>query len=267
VAVEIDLSGHRALVTGGGQGVGRGISRMLGAAGAEVLVNDLVAERCDAVVGEIVDAGGRAVPAPFDVTAIDAVRDAIGRLGAVDILVNNAGNAGQPDLMGSFELDLFVDTDPASWDRYVKVNFYGVMNCAHACLPGMIQAQWGRIVTIISDASRAGDARNAVYAGAKAAAAGFTRSVATEGGRHGITANNISLATMNSVSPEARPQLTDEQLVQMEAATKQALRNYVVRRRGEPEDVAGMVTYLVSPMASWVTGQTIPVNGGYTMAL
>ena len=106
-----------------------------------------------------------------------------------------------------------------------------------------------------------------MYAGAKAAAAGFTRSVATESGRHGITANNISLATMNTFPREARPQLTDEQLVQMEAATKQALRNYVVRRRGEPEDVAGMVTYLVSPMASWVTGQTIPVNGGYTMAL
>jgi len=267
VAVEIDLSGHRALVTGGGQGVGRGISLMLGAAGAEVLVNDLVQERTEAVAEEIIGAGGWAQPASFDVTDLGAVRDSINRLGAVDILVNNAGNAGQPSLMGSFELDLFVDTDPASWDRYIKVNFYGVMYCTHACLPGMIEAQWGRIVTIVSDASRAGDARNAVYAGAKAGAAGFTRSVATENGRHGITANNISLATMNSLPPGARPQLTDEQEAHMEAAMKQALKAYVVRRRGEPEDVAGMVTYLASPLASWVTGQTIPVNGGYTMAL
>ncbi len=267
MAVEIDLSGHRALETGGGQGVGRGVSHMLGAAGAEVLVNDLVPERTEAVVAEIVDAGGRAVAAPFDVTDIEAARDAIRRLGAVDILVNNAGNAGRPDLMGSFELDLFVDTDPASWDRYIKVNFYGVMNCTHACLPGMIDAQWGRIITIVSDASRAGDARNAVYAGAKAAAAGFTRSIATENGRHNITANNISLATMNSLPPGERPQLDEEQAARFAEATKQALRSYVIRRRGEPEDVAGMVTYLVSPMASWVTGQTIPVNGGYTMAL
>lgn len=267
MAVEMDLSGRRALVTGGGQGVGRGISLMLAQAGAEVLVNDLVPERSEAIAAEIVDTGARAVPAPFDVTDLDVVRDAIGRLGPVDILVNNAGNAGRPDLMGSFELDLFVDTDPASWDRYIKVNFYGVMNCTHCCLPGMIEAQWGRVVTIISDASRAGDARNAVYAGAKAAAAGFTRSIATENGRHGITANNISLATMNSVPPGARPELDEEQLTRVAEATKQALRNYVIRRRGEPEDVAGMVTYLASPLAGWVTGQTIPVNGGYTMAL
>ena len=263
MAVEIDLSGHRALVTGGGQGVGRGVSRMLGAAGAEVLVNDLVAERTETVAREIVDAGGRAVSAPFDVTDLSAVRATIDRLGAVDILVNNAGNAGAPDLAGSFDLDLFVDTDPASWDRYVNVNFYGVMNCTHACLPGMIDAKWGRIVTVISDASRAGDARNAVYAGAKAAAAGFTRSIATESGRHGVTANCVSLASMNTLPPEARVELPEEQAGRF----KDMMKSYVVRRRGEPEDVAGMVTYLVSPMAEWVTGQTIPVNGGYTMAL
>jgi 3-oxoacyl-[acyl-carrier protein] reductase len=267
VAVEIDLTGHRALVTGGGQGVGRGISLMLGQAGAEVLVNDLVPERTEAIAKEIADAGGRAVPAPFDVTDLAAVRDAIGRFGPVDILVNNAGNAGQPSLMGSFELALFVDTEPESWERYIKVNFYGVMHCTHACLPGMIEQQWGRIVTIVSDASRAGDARNAVYAGAKAAAAGFTRSIATENGRHHITANNISLATMNSLPPGELPQLDEAQMARFAEATKQALKNYVIRRRGEPEDVAGMVTYLVSPMAEWVTGQTIPVNGGYTMAL
>ena len=87
---------------------------------------------------------------------------------------------------------------------------------------------------------------------------GFTRSVATEIGRHGITANNISLAHHEPMPPGARPQLTEEQQAQMEAVMKQACKNYVVRRRGEPEDVAGMVTYLVSPLASWVTGQTIP---------
>jgi 3-oxoacyl-[acyl-carrier protein] reductase len=263
VAVTIDLSGHRALVTGGGQGVGRGVALMLGQAGAEVLVNDLVPERTSIVADEIVAAGGRAVPAPFDVTDHDAARAAVDGLGPVDVLVNNAGNAGAPSLLGSFDLALFVDTDPGSWDRFIRVNFYGVMNCVHACLPGMIEAQWGRIVTVISDSARAGDPRTAVYAGAKAAAAGFMRSIASEVGRHGITANNISLATMNTIPPDERGEPSPEDEARMCAALKQ----YIVRRRGEPEDVAGMVTYLVSPMAEWVTGQTIPVNGGYTMAL
>ena len=204
MAVTIDLAGHRALVTGGGQGVGRGIARMLAAAGAEVLVNDLVPERTEAVADEITAEGGRAVALPFDVTDYQAVRAATEAVAPPDILVNNAGNAGAPDLVGSFDLALFVDTDPATWDRFVRVNFYGVLNCVHAFLPGMIEGEWGRIVTVISDSARAGDPRTAVYAGAKAAAAGFMRSIASEAGRHGITANCVSLATMNPIPPEAR---------------------------------------------------------------
>ena len=110
---------------------------MLGAAGAEVLVNDLVPERTE---GGRQGDRRRRWPRRRRAVRRDrhrrGARHAIGRLGPVDILVNNAGNAGQPDLMGSFELDLFVDTDPATWDRYIKVNFYGVMYCTHACLPG-----------------------------------------------------------------------------------------------------------------------------------
>jgi NAD(P)-dependent dehydrogenase (short-subunit alcohol dehydrogenase family) len=260
---EIDLAGHRALVTGGGQGVGRVIALTLAQAGAEVLVNDLVEERCSIAVDEIIAAGGAAIAAPFDVTDLDAVYAAVERLGAPDILVNNAGTAGAPTIAGSFDLKLFVESDPAGWDRFVRVNFYGVLNCVHACMPDMMEGGWGRIVTIISDSARAGDPRTAVYAGAKAAAAGFTRSIATEGGRYGVTANCISLATMNTIPPADRREPSPEQ----EAMMKEAMKRYIIRRRGEPEDVAGMVAYLVSPMAEWITGQTIPVNGGYTMAL
>ena len=171
---------------------------MLAAAGAEVLVNDLLLERTQNVVGEIEAAGGRALSTPFDVTDYAAVKAAIDGSGPVDILVNNAGNAGAPNLMGSFDLATFVETQPDSWDRYVKINYYGVLNCAHVTLPAMIEGGWGRVITLISDASRAGDPRTAVYAGAKAAAAGFMRSVAREVGRYGITANCISLASMNN---------------------------------------------------------------------
>ena len=262
MTVAIDLTGHRALVTGAGQNVGRGIAHMLAAAGAEVLVNDLIEDRARTVVGEIESDGGRAVSVPFDVTDYDAVKAAIGAAGPVDILVNNAGNAGAPNLIGSFDTAYFVDTSPDTWDRYVRINYYGVLNCVHAALPGMIDAGWGRIVTLISDSARAGDTRTAVYGGAKAAAAGFMRAIAREVGRHNITANCISLATMNNTPPDAPP--PSEQENEMMA---QIMKQYIVRRRGEPADVAAMVCFLASDLSSWITGQTYPVNGGYTLSL
>jgi NAD(P)-dependent dehydrogenase (short-subunit alcohol dehydrogenase family) len=260
--VTIDLAGRRALVTGAGQKVGRGIAHMLASAGAAVLVNDLVVERAETVAGEIEAGGGSAVALPFDVTDYDAVASAWREAGTVDILVNNAGNAGAPDLMTSFDQDYFVDTKPDSWDRYVRVNFYGVLNCVHVALPGMMERGWGRLVTLISDSARAGDARTAVYGGAKAGAAGFMRAIARETGRYNITANCVSLATMNNAAPDAPPP-TDEQ----EASMAQILKQYIVRRRGEPDDIAAMVCFLASDMSSWITGQTYPVNGGYTLAL
>ena len=176
--------------------------------------------------------------------------------------MNNAGNAGAPNLIGSFDMSNFVDTTPDTWDRYVKINFYGVLNCVHAALPGMIDGGWGRVITLISDSARAGDMRTAVYGGAKAGAAGFMRAIAREVGRHNITANCISLATMNN-TPKDAPPPTDEQNQMM----TQVLKQYIVRRRGEPDDVAAMVCFLASDLSSWITGQTYPVNGGYTLSL
>ena len=143
MTLNIDLTGRRALVTGAGQNVGRGIARMLATAGAEVLVNDLLEERTQKVVGEIEAAGGRARSMPFDVTDYDAVKAAFDEADPVDILVNNAGNAGSTSLMGSFDLSTFVETTPESWDRYIKINYYGVLNTVHVALPAMIEARMG----------------------------------------------------------------------------------------------------------------------------
>ena len=126
----------------------------------------------------------------------------------------------------------------------------------------MIEGGWGRVITLISDSARAGDPRTAVYGGAKAAAAGFMRAIAREVGRHNITANCISLAAMNS-TPKDAPPPTEEQRAMMARILKQ----YIVRRRGEPDDIAAMVCFLASDLSSWITGQTYPVNGGYTLAL
>lgn len=245
-----DLTGRTALVTGAGQGLGAEIARTLAAHGAAVAVNDLFAERAEAVAAAIADGGGRAVAAPADVTDLDAVRamvaDAAAALGPIDILVNNAGVPPNP----SWDLLPFHRTDPTSWSAWVDLNLYGVLHCCHAVVGGMVERGWGRVVTIVSDAGRTGEATLAVYCAAKAAAAGFSRALAKEVGPHGVTANAIALGTLRIPGD---PGGINERLA----------RRYPVGRVGDPDDVAPAVLWLASPEAAWVTGQTIPVNGGY----
>jgi 3-oxoacyl-[acyl-carrier protein] reductase len=140
------------------------------------------------------------------------------------------------------------------------VNFYGVINCTSAAIPGMIQRKQGRIVTVISDAGRWGDAGLEIYAGAKAGAAGFMRSCARGLARHNIAANCVAIAM--TATPAIRDRLEGDP-----ERMKRMLSNYIVRRVGEPEDVANMILFLSSDAASWISGQTYPVNGGFTLAL
>jgi len=257
------MTGKVALVTGAGTGLGRVIAATLARAGAKVLVNDLAADRAEAAAAEITAAGGRAVPAAFDVTDWTAVRTGVAAAGPVDILVNNAGNAGRTGAMGAADFAPFVATDPADWEAFLQVNLYGVMHAVRAVLPGMIdRGRGGRIVTIISDAGRVGEPTMAAYSAAKAGAAGFSRAVAREVGRHGVTANCVSLATLRAPHRETGPGTPDQV-----RAAERALSRYVIRRPGEPEEVAALVAFLVGPMAAWITGQTYPVNGGYSFAL
>ncbi len=253
------LDGRKVLVTGAGQGVGRGLALAFAGAGAHVLVNDLRAERSEQVVEEIRAAGGASSSVPFDVTDYGAVAGAVAEHGGVDILVNNAGNAGAD---GFGDRSRFADSDPADWDMFLRVNLYGVLHCTRAVLPAMIAGRWGRVLTIVSDAARTGDAGGAVYGAAKAGAAGLTRSLAIENGRFNITANNISLGTMRT--PLTEP-LWAEQADSPQA--KAILQNYAIRRPGLPEDVTNLALLLGSDQGAWITGQTICVNGGYSFAL
>ena len=261
----LDLGGQAAFVTGAGQGAGRGIALMLARHNAGgVAVNDYVLARAEAVAAEIEALGVRAVPVHADVgdhasvgRAFAAAADA---LGPISLLVNNAGNAGPDATIG--HSPLFWETDPADWDRYVRTNLTGVMNCCHAALPVMAARRKGRIVTIISDAGRVGEARLAAYAAAKAGAGGFVRSIAKEAGRFGITCNAISLSTL-------APPMPPEQLAEFVSTdrAKAQLSHYTIRRFGTPHDVAAMALFLCSDAAAWITGQTYPVNGGYSFAL
>ncbi len=259
----LNLRGQAALVTGAGQGAGRAIALMLARHGAAVAVNDFVIERAAAVAEEIRAAGGKATGVQADVSDLESVRamasQATSELGPVTILVNNAGMAGPNAMLRP--KDNFWDEDPAEWGKYLGTNLYGVFNCSHALMPGMVAANRGRIVTITSDAGRVGEPRQAVYSAAKAGAAGFMRSIAKEGGRHGITANSIALSSLEfQMSEEDK-----EKFYQLDQIKAQ-LSRYVIRRYGQPDEVAALALFLCSDVAGWITGQTYPLNGGYSFA-
>jgi NAD(P)-dependent dehydrogenase (short-subunit alcohol dehydrogenase family) len=260
----LDLNGQIAFVTGAGQGAGRAIALAFAHHNAGgVAVNDFVTERAAAVVEEIRALGVKAVAAAADVGDHDSVKAAMAAaesaLGPITLLVNNAGNAGPTTAMGLSPP--FWETAPQEWDRYFRTNLQGVMNCCHLALPGMVRQGRGRIVTIISDAGRIGEAGLVAYSAAKAGAAGFARAIAREAGRYGITSNAISLSTLE-------PPFNAEDMAEFMASerTRSQLSRYIVRRFGKPDDVANMALFLCSDAASWITGQTYPVNGGYSFS-
>jgi NAD(P)-dependent dehydrogenase (short-subunit alcohol dehydrogenase family) len=237
-----------ALITGAGQNMGLGVARHLAAQGIQVIINDIDPAKAEAAAQEIIDAGGKALAAPFDITstetALAAIAEVEAKAGAIDILINNAGNAGH---RATHQI-AFKDMPPEEWDMYIGVNLYGVLNCTKAVLNGMCERGWGRIVTISSEAGRAGlDINVSVYGAAKAGAAHLMRHVAREVGPFGVTANVVSLGLMDNVPDEfAGP----------------VIKTIPMRRLGSGDDVAAAVEYLVSDGGSWVTGQTLPVNGG-----
>ena len=249
--------GKVALITGAGQGVGRAIAMRLAAEGASIAINDVRTATAQAVVAEIVALGGAAIAAPFDVTDYEqvgtGVANAVAELGGIDIIVNNAGNIGT-DSRGWTMRD-FWETEPDEWRSFVDVNLFGVMNCCRHALPPMIeQGRGGRVITIVSDSARTGEPKLEAYAAAKAGAAGFTRSLAKSVARHGITANSVALGTMWGAHYAAMDP----------ADMARRMQPYLVRRPGRPEEVAALVAHLASDEAAWTTGQTIPLNGGYS---
>ncbi len=258
----LDLEGRIALVSGAGQGVGAATAHYLAAQGAKVVVNDFVAERATDVATQINDGGGTAIGVQGDVTDFASVTSMVDvareQLGTVDVLVNNAGNAGaDPSALTGKP---FWEKDPDEWAPFLDVNLYGVLHCCRAVLPGMIEAgKGGRIITVISDAGRVGEAGLEVYSAAKAGAGGLTRGLARSLGRFDITANNVAIAATRTPAIQA--------MTENEDLAKRVLKSYIIRRFGEPSDVAAMVTFLASNAASWTTGQTYPVNGGFSVNL
>lgn len=244
----MSLGGQVAIVTGAGQGIGRGVALALAAAGADVAVFDVNEAAASETVNEIHAEGRRGLAIRVDVTDLAHVEVATAEVraefGRLDVLVNNVGwTPNEP----------FVDSAPETWWKIVAVNYVGTLNCTRAALTGMIGARHGRIISIASDAARVGTPREAVYAGAKAAVIGFTKSLAAEMARHNITVNVVSPATVDT--PLLRGMLKPDQIERRKKANPMG-------RLGTPEDVAAAVVFFASPSAGYITGQVLSVNGG-----
>ena len=249
------IAGRTAIVSGGGGGVGRAISIQLSRAGAEVIVNDLHAERAEEVVRVIEGEGGAARAAIADVTDRDAVAAMAERTGPVDILVNNAGIPPE-----GIAVKPFVETGPEEWDPLIRLNLAAVLGMTREYLPPMLEQAWGRVLTIASDAGRKGERKQAVYGAAKAAAMGFSRGLAAEVGRSGVTVNCIALGAMMH-GPLVDAVENDPDLEERLA------KPYPVGRLGRVTDPAPLAVLLCSDAAEWITGQVYPVDGGYVPAL
>ena len=271
MALEIDLSGRVALVTGGSRGLGRADALTLARAGADVAIADIQIESdasadadrygplaqaartqgmvyTEATVDEIRALGRRAVAIKCDVTDRDQVRETVDRVvdefGSVDILVNNAGTL---DHLGQL-----ADQVPELWERDLAVNLTGAFNCAQAVWPHMRERGWGRIVNMASVAGTLGGFGQASYSTTKAGLLGLTKSLALEGARHGITCNAIVPGVIGTEAFNFGNPEMNERMIKRTA----------FRRPGEPQDIANAIAFLCSDLASYVTGVGLNVSGG-----
>ena len=246
-----------ALVTGGGRGIGREICLGLARAGRKVAVADLRVPEATATAAAINADGDSAVAVEMDVSEADSVAKgllaAVDELGPVEVLVNCAGWD---------ELRPFGTTDEAFWDRVIEINYKGPLRTTHGCLPAMIEASFGRIVNIGSDAGRVGSSGEAVYAGAKGGVIAFTKTIAREVARRGITANVVCPGPTDTPLLEEIASATDTS----DKIIGAMARAVPMKRIGQPHEVAAAVVFLCSEEAGYITGQTLSVSGGLTMA-
>lgn len=250
--METNLEGKVALVTGGGRDVGGDIARALAAEGAVVAVNySRSRDEAEAVVTSIEAGGGKAKAYQADIGDNAQVRAMVAAVtadfGTVDILVNNAGYV---------KYQRFIDSTPQDWKQQIDVCLYGAINCCHEVAPLMIAQNSGRIINLVGDSSRIGEANLALAAAARGGTIALGKSLAREFGRNNVTVNTVSLGLIETSHSD--PEF-------LEKNREKIVKAYPLRRIGRSDDIAPMVTFLASEASSWVTGQVISVNGGFCM--
>ena len=250
--METGLNGKVALVTGGGRDVGAEICRSLAAEGVKVAVNYNSSKgEADATVDGIVAAGGSAKAVQADISDAAQVKAMIDGVaadwGSLDILVNNAGYV---------KYQRFVESSYEDWKPQIDVCLYGALNCSNAAAQHMVEQKGGRIINVVGDSSRIGEANISLAATARGGTIALGKSMAKELGRYNITVNTVSLGLIKTAHQD--PEFLEKNMDRI-------LKAYPLKRIGVPEDVAPMVTFLASDGAAWVTGQVISVNGGFSM--
>ncbi len=255
--MEAQTTQRVALVTGGARGIGRACVDALVQDGLAVVIADLLADEATQAAQEVTDGGGSAIGVEMNVASSESVEAGVAaateRLGKVDVLVNCAG---WDDLMP------FVKTDEALWDKVIEINYKGVLRTTHALLPGMIERGHGRIVNIGSDAGRVGSSMEAVYAGAKGGVIAFSKTVAREAARKGVTANVVCPGPTDTPMLRGVVDASPDGEKVIAAMTG----GIPMKRLGQPSEIAAAVAFFASEQASFITGQTLSVSGGLTMA-
>jgi 2-hydroxycyclohexanecarboxyl-CoA dehydrogenase len=250
------MSNRVALVTGGAQGIGQGISETLGTNGFRVAIADLNLEAAEATAKRINDAGGEAIAVSVDVTDTEsvhaAVKTVVAELG--EIVVNNAG---WDDFMP------FVKTSEDFWDKILDINFKGQLRLMHAVVPGMVERGFGRVINIGSDAGRVGSSLEAVYSGAKGGIIAFTKTLAREVATKGVTVNTVCPGPTDT--PALR-KFADSSGQDADKVLDGMVRAVPMKRLAQPSDIAAAVAFFASDAAEYITGQTLSVSGGLTMA-
>jgi len=250
-------AGKVALVTGGGQGVGRGIAHALAGVDATVVVNDFFLERAQTVAAELNEPGGKAAAVSFDVTDLDVVTREVSRVeqevGPIDILVNNVGGG----VSSAGVSERFKDSDPNNWQSWLGRNLFASLYMTRAVLPGMVDRSWGRVVQISSGAGSRGHTSGlSLYGAGKAGIEGAMRHIAMAEAQSGVTLNTIALGMMsNNAGRPEREGGEGQPLVG-------TLAGIPMGRFGEPDEIGACVVWLTSELAAYVTGQVIHVNGG-----
>ena len=265
--MDLGLKNKTAIVTGGASNIGRAISLTFAAEGTNVVIADIDEEQAGKVSKEGRNLGSKMSFIHTDVGDWDSVqamvKKALEEFKTVDILVNNVGWSGEK---------LFVEQPREEWEKEIRLNIWGTINCIRAVVDHMIEKKYGKIITIGSDGGRIGENRQVVYAGTKGAGISITKGIARELGRYGINANDVCPGlTMPGSSEEVGEKSMFSQLAGMgmdytkSEIMEKAAKGYPLRRLGKPTDIANAVVFLASDRASFITGQTLSVSGGYTM--
>ena len=261
--MDLGVKGHSAIITGGAQGIGFASAKMLAEAGANIAIADINAELCVTAAKRLADeTGATVIGVPTDIRSREAVSGLVervtGDLGAAQILVHCAA---------IIDDKTFLDSDYEDCQRMIDVCLYGPLIVMHACLPAMVEAGYGRVVCVASDAARVGQANLSYYAAAKGGVVAQVKSIAQEISRHGVSLNVVSPGATNTELRQARENERRSAMGEerYERYNKAVIRRYPAGRLGEPEDIAATIAFLASQHAAWITGQVISVNGGFVM--